>query len=151
MAHFDKSRVGAEGFTYQIGTLSGNPVASVAGLKTMEILKRPGSYEQLRRNGETVMAALTEHLSAAGIDHRIVGDPVLFDVVFTPDPVTDYRGVFAGDSGKLKVFNQVLRANGVLKPDSKFYVSLALTDDDLAVTDNAIALAARELGEMAPG
>ncbi len=145
MAHFDKARVGAEGFTYQIGTLSGNPVASVAGLKTMEILRRPDAYDRLRRNGETVMAALAEHLTEAGIDHRVVGDPVLFDVVFTPDPVTDYRGVFAGDSGKLKVFNRVLRENGVLKPDSKFYISLALTEDDLALTADAIALAARAL------
>ena len=145
MAHFDKARVGADGFTYQVGTLSGNPVASVAGLKTMEVLKRPGSYDRLRRNGETIMAALAEHLSEAGIDHQVVGDPVLFDVVFTAKPVTDYRGVFAGDAGRLKLFNQVLRQNGVLKPDSKFYISLALTEDDLALTIDAIAKAAREV------
>ena len=145
MAHFDKNRVGAEGFTYQIGTLSGNPVASVAGLKTMEILRREGSYEWLRDNGRTIMAALTEHLSAAGIDHRVVGDPVLFDVVFSGEPVTDYRGVFAGDGGRLKAFNRALREQGILKPDSKFYMSLALTDDDLAATVEAIAAAARQL------
>ncbi len=145
MAHFDKSQVGAEGFTYQIGTLSGNPVASMAGFKTMEILRRPGSYERLRRNGETIMAALTEHLTAAGIDHVVVGDPVLFDVVFTADAVTDYRGVFSGDAGMLKAFNQALREQGVLKPDSKFYISLALTDEDIAATVDAIAVASRQL------
>ena len=42
MKHFDKSQVGDEAFLMQIGTLSGNPVAAVAGLKTMEILRRPG-------------------------------------------------------------------------------------------------------------
>ena len=145
MAHFDKSRVGADGFTYQIGTLSGNPVASVAGLKTMEILRRPGSYERLRDNGRTIMAALAEHLSDAGIDHQVVGDPVLFDVVFSGEPVTDYRGVFAGDAGMLKAFNRTLRDQGILKPDSKFYMSLALTDDDIAATVEAIAAAARRL------
>ena len=145
MAHFDRAAVGAEGFTYQVGTLSGNPVASIAGLKTLEVLRRPGTYDRLRRNGETIMAALTKHLTAAGISHQIVGDPVLFDVVFTPDPVTEYRGVFHGDAEMLKRFNQSLRRSGVLKPDSKFYISLALTDDDLSRTIDAIAVAVREL------
>src|SRR5690606_41023208 len=40
MKHFDRAQVGDEGFMPQIGTLSGNPVAAVAGLKTLEILKR---------------------------------------------------------------------------------------------------------------
>ena len=55
MAHFDKEKVGSDGFLMQIGTLSGNPIASVAGLKTLEILRRPGSYEKLRQNGQRIM------------------------------------------------------------------------------------------------
>ncbi|HBT42454.1 MAG TPA: aspartate aminotransferase family protein, partial [Rhodospirillaceae bacterium] len=46
MAHFDAAKVGKDKSLMQIGTLSGNPVASVAGLKTMEILRRPGQYER---------------------------------------------------------------------------------------------------------
>ena len=46
MQHFDKAKVGAEGFTFQHGTLSGNPVASVAGLKTLEILRRAGGIRE---------------------------------------------------------------------------------------------------------
>ena len=145
MAHFDKAAVGEEGFTYQVGTLSGNPVAAVAGLKTLEILARPGSYDRLRENGNRIMAALAEHLTAAGIAHEIVGDPVLFDVVFTADPVRDYRGVFRGDAALAGRFNRALRENGVLKPDSKFYISLALTEDDLALTVEAIRIAASSL------
>ena len=80
MAHFDKSQVGAEGFLMQLGTLSGNPVAAVAGLKIMEILSRPGAYEKIRENGQTLMDALTRELSKAGHAHQIVGDPTLFDV-----------------------------------------------------------------------
>ena len=45
MQHFDKAIVGADKWLMQLGTLSGNPVASVAGIKTMEILRRPGQYE----------------------------------------------------------------------------------------------------------
>ena len=143
MAHFDKAKVGDAGFTMQLGTLSGNPVASVAGLKTMEILKRPGSYEHIRRCGETVMQALKEHLTAAGIDHQVVGDPVLFDVVFTPNPVVDYRGVLRGNVKIAKSFNKLMRHKGILKTDGKFYPSLALGPEEISQTVDAIAYASK--------
>ena len=145
MAHFDKAKAGDAGFTYQVGTLSGNPLAAAAGLKTLEILRREGSYDQLRQSGETIMQALGEHLSAAGVPHQIVGDPVLFDVVFTDQKVVDYRGVLRGDAAIAKRFNQHLRERGILKPDSKFYISLGLTDDDVAETVRAIAEAVDRL------
>ena len=145
MAHFDKAKAGEAGFTYQVGTLSGNPLAAVAGLKTLEILRRDGAYEQLRENGETIINALGDHLGKADMPHQIVGDPVLFDVVFTPEPVVDYRGVLRGDAGMAKRFNAGLRERGILKPPSKFYISLGLTDDDLAQTTLAIAEGAAEL------
>lgn len=47
MVHFDQALVGDDGFLLQIGTLSGNPVASVAGLASLEILRRPGAYETI--------------------------------------------------------------------------------------------------------
>src|SRR6056300_312604 len=55
MAHFDNSIVGADKWLMQLGTLSGNPVASAAGLKTMEVLRRPGQYDRLRDLGQTLM------------------------------------------------------------------------------------------------
>jgi len=145
MAHFDKAKVGDDGFLMQVGTLSGNPVACAAGLKTMEVLARPGSYDRLIETGKTLMAAVGEHLSAAGIDHQIVGDPVLFDVVFTPDRVIDYRGVFKGDGDRLKRFNRLLREKGIFKSESKVYPSLALTDADIDQTIEAVAYAAKNL------
>lgn len=147
MAHFDKGLVGEKGFTFQIGTLSGNPLASVAGLKTLEILRRPGSYETLRKTGERLMASFTSHLSRAGIDHQIVGEPALFDVVFTDKAVRNYRDVLKGNAAQAKVFNQSLRESGILKPDSKLYAHFALSEADLAVTDAALAKAARTLSE----
>ncbi|MGI9499753.1 MAG: aspartate aminotransferase family protein, partial [Geminicoccaceae bacterium] len=145
MAHFDPSKVGDGGFTYQIGTLSGNPLAAAAGLKTLEILRRPGVYEQLRRSGDTVIAALRKYLTEAGVQYRIVGDPVLFDVVFSRDEVSDYRSFMRGDIDLTKRFNHHLRDRGILKPESKFYISLALDDDDLDRTVEAIAYAASRL------
>ncbi|MGV2977333.1 aspartate aminotransferase family protein [Roseibium alexandrii] len=145
MAHFDKAVVGEKSFTFQIGTLSGNPVASVAGLKTLEILRRPGAYEELKAHGERLMQSYVAHLSAAGVPHQIVGEPMLFDVVFTEDPVRDYRDTLKNNTAQAKAFNASLRQSGILKPDSKLYAHLALSVEDLQQTDEAIATAARQL------
>jgi glutamate-1-semialdehyde 2,1-aminomutase len=149
MAHFDRSKVGEDGFTFQIGTLSGNPVASVAGLKTMEILKRDDAYTKMFATGRTIMAALDEHLSRAGIAAKVVGEPPLFDVVFTDRDVHDYRGMFAGDAAMAKRFNALLRERGILKPESKYYIGLCHTDADVALTIDAIASAAEGLRKAA--
>lgn len=145
MAHFDKDKVGADKWLMQMGTLSGNPVAAVAGLKTLEILRRPGTYEKLRENGTAIMAMLEKHLGEAGIAHRIVGDPTLFDVLFTEKQVRDYRDVLSADGVKNAVFNKVLREHGIFKSPGKLYPSLALTQEDLQQTGEAIAAAATAL------
>src|SRR5205085_12580479 len=97
MAHFDRSAVGDDGFLMQVGTLSGNPVASVAGLATLEILKRPGAYEQVFATGRTLMKSLDELLKNAGIKATVIGEPPLFDVIFTDQPIQDYRDTLNGD------------------------------------------------------
>src|SRR5208283_5612023 len=51
MAHFDRAKVGDDGFMPQVGTLSGNPVAAVAGLATLAVLKQPGTYEKVFATG----------------------------------------------------------------------------------------------------
>ncbi len=138
MDHFDKAIVGADRWLMMLGTLSGNPVAAVAGLKTMEILRRDGAFDTLRANGARLMAMFDRHLSAAGIAHRIVGHPTLFDVVFTDRDVRTYRDVQAADAAKNARFNAALRENGVFKSPGKVYPSLALTEADFDLTDAAI-------------
>ncbi|MEM7083828.1 MAG: aminotransferase class III-fold pyridoxal phosphate-dependent enzyme [Pseudomonadota bacterium] len=145
MAHFDKAKVGAKGFTLQIGTLSGNPLASAAGLKTMEILSREGMYERLRANGQRVIDAATRALNEHGIAHQIVGDPVLFDIVFTDQPVTNYRHTISGNAQQAAVFNTELRQRGILKSPTKFYASVSLTEDDLERTERALRGAAEAI------
>jgi glutamate-1-semialdehyde 2,1-aminomutase len=145
MAHFDKAKVGADGFLMQLGTLSGAPVSAVAGLKTMEVLRRDGQYEKLKSNGERLMVSFAKHLTAAGHDHQIVGEPWLFDVLFTGNRVKDYRDVMQADAAKNTRFNASLRQHGVFKSPGKVYPSLALTEDDLALVDEAIAQAAAAL------
>jgi glutamate-1-semialdehyde 2,1-aminomutase len=145
MAHFDKDKVGDENFLVQIGTLSGNPVAAAAGLATMAILRRPGAYEQIHATGRELMGALGELLKAAGIPAQISGEPPLFDVVFTDEPVRDYRGTLRGDADKMRHFNTLLRERGILKGESKYYISLAHTPEDVRFTIDAWKAAIAEL------
>src|SRR6266481_253957 len=137
MAHFDRNRVGDEGFLTQIGTLSGNPVAATAGLATLEILRRPGAYERLFATGRELMGALAELLKRKGVTAQVVGEPPLFDVAFTSQPVRDYRGTLRGDGEMMRRFNALLRERGILKGESKYYVSLAHTPEDIRHTIDA--------------
>src|SRR5947209_1654570 len=137
MAHFDKAKVGDENFLVQIGTLSGNPVAAAAGLATMAILRRPGAYEQIHAAGRELMGALGELLKAAGFPAQISGEPPLFDVVFTDQPVRDYRDTLRGDAELMRRFNMLLRERGVLKGESKYYISLAHHAEDIRFTVDA--------------
>ena len=137
MSHFDKNKAG-DGFLMQIGTLSGNPVASVAGLKTLEILRREGQYEHFRKIGTQLQKLFSTALSNAGIDHRVVGDPTLFDVLFTSGEVQNYRQSQAADSNLNARFNSELRNRGIFKAPSKCYPCLVLTEEDIEFTENAI-------------
>ncbi len=137
MAHFDRAKVGDENFLVQIGTLSGNPVAAAAGLATLGVLRRPGAYEQIHATGKALMAALGELLAEAGIAAQISGEPPLFDVVFSAEPVRDYRTTLAGDPELMRRFNALLRERGILKGESKYYISLAHTPEDIAFTIDA--------------
>ena len=137
MAHFDKNKVGDENFLVQIGTLSGNPVAAAAGLATMAILKRPGAYERIHATGRELMGALGDLLKRAGIAAQVTGEPPLFDVVFTDQPIRDYRSTLSGDTELMRRFNGLLRERGILKGESKYYISLAHTPEDVQFTIDA--------------
>lgn len=147
MAHFDKARVGAEGWLMQLGTLSGNPIAAAAGLKSLEILRRDGAFETLRQNGKTVMSHVHDTLGKTGVDYQIVGDPTLFEIVFTPKPPKNYRDVQGGDATQAAVWNDVLRQQGLFKSPGKTYPSLVLSKEDLDLTKKAMAQAAQAVAE----
>jgi len=141
MAHFDRQAVGDDGFLMQVGTLSGNPVAAAAGLATLEILRRPGAYDQLFAIGRGLMATLTELLRRNGLTAQVIGEPPLFDAVFSGEVVRDYRGTLRGNAEMGRRFNALLRERGILKGESKYYVSLAHTTEDIQHAREAWAAA----------
>ena len=145
MKHFDRSLAGPEGWLMQVGTLSGNPIAAAAGLKTLEILRRPNQYERLEELGKTIMGLTRDALDPTGIPYRIVGVPSLFEVVFTERDVRNHRDLRAADAARAASWNEALRAHGLFKPPGKTYCCLALDDDDLEVTKGALEAAASQL------
>jgi glutamate-1-semialdehyde 2,1-aminomutase len=92
------------------------------------------------------MQGLTRLLQDAGLPGQVVGEPVLFDVVFAEGPIRNYRDMQRADARLATHFNQHLRAAGILKGDSKYYISLAHTPDDVAATLDAFGAAIRTLG-----
>ncbi|WP_171233184.1 aspartate aminotransferase family protein [Ruegeria sp. HKCCA4812] len=138
MKHFDKSKVGEQGWLMQLGTLSGNPIASAAGLKTMEVLRRDGTYGHLRSIGRQLQQMQSDALNEAGIAHRICGDETLFDIYFTKAECRDYRSANHDDPQRNATYNATLRAHGVFKAPGKLYPSLAVTEADLEQTREAV-------------
>jgi len=149
MQHFDKDRVGADNWLMQLGTLSGNPVAAVAGLKTMEVLSRDGAYDQLRAIGRKLQKMQSQALDDAGIAHQIVGDETLFDIYFTDRSCRDYRSAAHDDPAHGALYNEVLRKNGIFKAPGKLYPSLAISDEDLEHSRVAFEKAAQALRQSA--
>ena len=141
MAHFDKGKVADDDFLMQVGTLSGNPMAAAAGLKTLEILKRPGAYERIHKTGRAIMDAYVRILKDNKVKARLLGDAPMFDIVFTQHPereIHDYRAA-QGDVALMRQCNGLLRERGILKSESKYYIGLCHSDADVTATIDAFA------------
>ena len=147
MQHFDKSIVGGDRWLMQLGTLSGNPIAAAAGLKTMEILRRDGSYDHLRSVGRSLQQMQSRALNDAGIAHQICGDETLFDILFTANKCRDYRSATHDDPARNATYNATLRQHGIFKSPGKLYPSLAITEADLDQTKSAVERAVQSICE----
>jgi glutamate-1-semialdehyde 2,1-aminomutase len=97
------------------------------------------------------MGALSESLARSGLPAQVIGVPPLFDVVFADGAVSDYRGTLRGDAEMGRRFTTLLRERGVLKGDSKYYVSLAHDAADVKHTCEAWASALDELAAWNKG
>ena len=149
MRHFDRGKVAEERFAQQTGTLSGNPVAAEAGLATLEVLQRPGIFPQVMATGEVLMQGLQRALDDARQTARVIGHPTCFEAFFTDTPITDYRGMQKADAAKQKRFHSLLLERGVLKAESKFYVSVAHAAVDVDHAIAAFRSAARDMSRDA--
>lgn len=130
-----------EGPCYQAGTLSGNPLATAAGLAVLGALGDDGVYERLEASG----AALQEAIEASGAPVRINRVGSAQTPFFAPAPVTDYPSATASDTEAYGRFARALLAEGVYPPPSQFeawFTGLAHTDREFVALREALARAA---------
>ncbi|HUQ04218.1 MAG TPA: glutamate-1-semialdehyde 2,1-aminomutase [Kofleriaceae bacterium] len=136
------------GPVYQAGTLSGNPLAMAAGLKTLEILRRPGTYERLDRLGQIVAEAWLAEAKVLGIPACVNRVGSMFTLFFQDGPVTDYASAKRSDLQRFGAFFRGMRERGVSLPPSQFeaaFTSLALSDDDVGQICEAARETLREI------
>ncbi|MEO8703522.1 MAG: glutamate-1-semialdehyde 2,1-aminomutase [Kofleriaceae bacterium] len=122
------------GPVYQAGTLSGNPLAMAAGLKAMEILGRPGTYERLEQLGKRLGDGLLAAAQAAGVPAVMNRVGSMLTLFFAAGPITDYASAKTADTTRFGSFFRKLRDRGVFLPPSQFeamFVSLAHTEEDV--------------------
>ncbi|MBW4469473.1 MAG: glutamate-1-semialdehyde 2,1-aminomutase [Stenomitos rutilans HA7619-LM2] len=129
--------VAPAGPMYQAGTLSGNPLAMTAGIKTLELLRQPGTYDQLDRLTKRLATGLLDIANETG--HAACGGQIsgMFGFFFTEGPVHNYEDAKQSDLNKFSRFHRGMLERGIYLAPSQFeagFTSLAHTDEDVDYT-----------------
>lgn len=127
------------GGVYQAGTLSGNPIATTAGIKTLELLREiPDIYSQLAESTERLAAAVREQLGEAVCVNQIGS---LMSVFFSKREVIDYESAAASDTEEYaNYFNEMLEQGIYLAPSQfeAMFVSYAHGEEEIERTCEAV-------------
>jgi glutamate-1-semialdehyde 2,1-aminomutase len=141
--------VAPEGPVYQAGTLSGNPLATAAGLATLSLLDED-AYRHLDHLAGVLCEGLADAFRAAGAPARIQRAGNLFSVFMTEDPVPDFEAARGQDTAAYARFFHAMLERGVYLPPSAFeawFVSVAHTEAEV----DRVLEAAREAARAAAG
>jgi glutamate-1-semialdehyde 2,1-aminomutase len=136
------------GPVYQAGTLSGNPVALAAGLKTIELLQAPGVHEALAASTRRLVDALARAAAKAGVPFSAQSVGGMFGFYFRRTVPESYAQVMESDREAFNRFFHSMLERGVYFAPSAFeagFVSAAHTDSDIAATAAAAEDAFRDL------
>jgi len=139
------SMLSPEGPVYQAGTLSGNPVATTAGLATLR-LATDDVYAHLTRAGDAIKEAATKALSDAGVPHTVQSAGTMFSVFFAEGPVRDFDGAQRQDTAAFAAFFHAMLDRGVYLPPSAYetwFVSAAHDERAVDQVLDALPHAAR--------
>lgn len=134
-------RIAPLGPVYQAGTLSGNPIAMAAGLKTLELISEPGFYETLGERTRQLADGLRRRAAAAGVGLTTNQAGGMFGIFFThAERVTNYAQATACDQARFRAFFHAMLARGVYLAPSAFeagFVSAAHGETEIAATLDA--------------
>jgi len=129
------------GPVYQAGTLSGNPLAMTAGIETLRLLQRRGTYERLMKTTDALCSGIREIAARRSVACRVAQAGSMFTVFFTDREVFNYDDAKTADRSRFsKYFMRMLKA-GIYLPPSQFeavFVGLAHGKDDVAKTLEAV-------------
>ena len=129
------------GAVYQAGTLSGNPIAMAAGLKTLELISQEGFYEQLTLRATALLAGLQAAADAAHIPFTSNQVGAMFGLFFTADTkVENFAQVSAGNIQRFNEFFHAMLQEGVYLAPSAYeagFVSAAHSEQDIQATIDA--------------
>ncbi|MGB3534927.1 MAG: glutamate-1-semialdehyde 2,1-aminomutase [Microcoleaceae cyanobacterium] len=136
--------VAPAGPMYQAGTLSGNPLAMTAGIKTLELLQKPGQYEYLDQITKKLADGMLQIAKETG--HEACGGQIsgMFGFFFNPGPVHNYDDAKKSDLAKFGRYHRGMLEHGIYLAPSQFeagFTSIAHTEADI---DKTLA-AAREV------
>jgi glutamate-1-semialdehyde 2,1-aminomutase len=129
-----------EGPVYQAGTLSGNPVATTAGLTTLR-LATDHVYAHIDETSRTLQGAVAEAFGAAGLPHLIQSTGSMFSVFFVEDAVSevpDFEAASAQRTDRFKVFFHAMLDQGVYLPPSAFEAWFLSSAHDEAALDRIV-------------
>jgi glutamate-1-semialdehyde 2,1-aminomutase len=127
-----------DGPVYQAGTLSGNPVATAAGLATLKGCT-PAVYDRLGVVSRTIADATSAEFSRCGIPHVVQWAGSMFSVFFREGAVTNYDEARAGQAQSFSVFFQSMLSQGVHLPPSVFETWFVSASHDDAAVDRVLA------------
>ncbi|MFF7230142.1 MULTISPECIES: glutamate-1-semialdehyde 2,1-aminomutase [unclassified Streptomyces] len=137
------------GPVYQAGTLSGNPIATAAGVAQLRLLD-DAAYEKVDAVSAEVRGLVTAALAKEGVAHRVQAAGNMFTVFFTDAEVTDYDAAKAQDSFRFTAFFHSMLSQGVYLPPSAFESWFVSTAHDTAAVERiaaALPAAARAAAE----
>lgn len=146
-------RAGQPDYVYFSGTLNGNTVAAAAGLATLQILERPGTYERLKANGDYMRTGVKAIAGSHGRASRVLGSGPVFSISFTDTDVIDHRTSLASDRVLERSLQRELLRRGVMT-HLKWYMSIAHSkadlDHTLEIFEDSLKAALRTVSETAP-
>lgn len=131
------SMVAPAGPVYQAGTLSGNPLAMTAGIKTLEILKQEGSYERLESMTKRLINGICESAKAAGLAINGKSISGMFGFYLCDGPVRNFEEAKQSNSEYFAKLHRSMLQKGVYLAPSAFeagFMSLAHSEDDIDAT-----------------
>jgi glutamate-1-semialdehyde 2,1-aminomutase len=130
------------GKVFQAGTLSGNPLATAAGIATLKVLRDGDAYTRLEQSSRRLAEGLGEAARAASIPHSLARVGSMMTLFFAGGPISDWESAARCDTQRYARFFWGMLDRGIYLPCSQFealFVSAAHSDEDIEATISAAA------------